>query len=121
MEASIQADNIKNQIVQVLDDLKALNILALDVRDITSISDYMIIASGTSDRHVRSIASKVTEELKKSGHKPLGIEGENEGEWVLVDFGDVIVHLMLPQAREFYKLESLWDIANQEQQEQVAD
>ncbi len=118
MELSVQVDNMKDKIVETLDDLKAQNILALDVRGLTSISDYMVIASGTSDRHIRSIASKVVEELKKAGHQPLGVEGENEGEWVLVDFGDVIVHLMLPQAREFYKLESLWDIDSQEEREQ---
>ncbi|MBL1433183.1 MAG: ribosome silencing factor [Gammaproteobacteria bacterium] len=115
----MQADNIKDQVVEVLDDLKALNILPLDVRDLTSITDYMVIASGTSDRHIRSMASKVAEELKKSGYKQLGVEGEAEGEWVLVDFGDVIVHIMLPQAREFYKLENLWDIDNKEEREQA--
>lgn len=118
MELSVQADNMKEKIVATLDDLKAQNVLALDVRGLTSISDYMVIASGTSDRHIRSIASKVAEELKKSGHRPLGVEGESEGEWVLVDFGDVIVHIMLPQAREFYKLESLWDLEGKEEREQ---
>lgn len=78
MELSVQVDNMKDKIVETLDDLKAQNILALDVRGLTSISDYMVIASGTSDRHIRSMASKVVEELKKAGHQPLGVEGENE-------------------------------------------
>ncbi len=115
----MQAENIKDKVMIALDDLKAQDILALDVRGLTSIADYMVIASGTSDRHVKSLASSVADTLKKAGCRPLGMEGETEGEWVLIDFGDVIVHVMLPQAREFYKLESLWDIDNLEEREQV--
>jgi len=119
MEFCIEAENIKKQVVATLDDLKAQNIVALDVRGLTSITDYMVIASGTSSRHVKSLASNMIDTLKKAGHGSSGMEGEIESEWVLVDFGDVIVHLMLPQAREFYNLEGLWDIDNQEEREQV--
>ncbi len=119
MEFCIAAENIKDKVVVALDDLKAQDILALDVRGLTSITDYMVIASGTSSRHVKSLASNMIDNLKKAGHRSLGIEGETEGEWVLVDFGDVIVHVMLPQAREFYKLEGLWDIDSEEKREQV--
>jgi ribosome-associated protein len=94
-----------------LDDIKAVNVTVLDVRKLTDIADTLIIASGTSDRHVRSIAERVVEFAKKAGYRPMGIEGERDGEWVLVDLQDVIVHIMLPRVREFYRLESLWDMS----------
>lgn len=95
-------------IVLVLDDGKGRDIKILDVRGKTSITDYMVIASGTSERHVKSLAGHVVEEAKKKEAPPLGVEGENVGEWVLVDLGDVIVHVMKPQIREFYQLEKFW-------------
>jgi ribosome-associated protein len=81
----------------------------LDVRGLTDIADTLIVASGTSDRHVRSIAEHIVEQAKRNGFRPLGAEGEREGEWVLVDLQDVVVHVMLPRVREFYGLERLWD------------
>jgi ribosome-associated protein len=96
--------------LKALDDMKAVNVKTLDVRDQTDIADTMIIASGNSDRHVRSIADRVVEFAKKAGDRPMGVEGERDGEWVLVDLQDVIVHVMLPRVREFYRLESLWDV-----------
>ena len=93
-----------------MDDMKAVNIVTLDVRGVTDVADAMIIASGNSDRHVRSIADRVREFAKQAGHRPMGVEGERDGEWVLVDLNDVIVHVMLPRVREFYRLESLWDV-----------
>ncbi len=92
-----------------LDDMKAVNVAVLDVRGLTDIADTMIVASGTSDRHVRSIAERVVERAKAAGIRPLGIEGEREGEWVLVDLNDVILHVMLPRIRELYGLEHLWE------------
>jgi ribosome-associated protein len=89
--------------------MKAVNVKVLDVRGLTDIADTMIIASGNSDRHVKSIADRVIEEAKKSGFRPLGKEGERDGEWVLVDLQDIILHVMLPRVREFYGLERLWD------------
>lgn len=92
-----------------LDDMKAVNVRVMDVRGLTDIADCMIIASGNSDRHVRSIADRVVERCKAAGFRPFGREGEKDGEWVLVDLNDVIVHVMLPRVREFYGLESLWE------------
>lgn len=97
-------------IVAALDDLKAVNTVTLDVRALTDVMDFMVIASGTSNRHVKSLADHVAVEAKKQGMAPMGIEGEDAGEWVLVDYGDVVVHVMLPATRDFYDLERLWTI-----------
>jgi ribosome-associated protein len=94
-----------------LDEMKAVNVKVLNVDKLTDITDTMIIASGNSDRHVRSIADRIIEHAKKAGFRPMGVEGERDGEWVLVDLQDVIVHIMLPRVREFYRLESLWDVS----------
>jgi ribosome-associated protein len=93
-----------------LDDLKAFDVHVLDVRHLTTVTDTMVVASGRSDRHVRAIASAVVEQCKQAGHRPLGVEGERSGEWVLVDLADLVVHVMLPRVREFYNLEKLWDM-----------
>lgn len=98
-------------VTTALDDMKAVNVKVLDVRKITDVADYMVMASGTSDRHVRSIADRVAEFAKSGGYRPLGMEGQRDGEWVLLDLNDVIVHVMLPRVREFYGLESLWEVA----------
>jgi ribosome-associated protein len=98
-----------------LDDLKALDVSLLDVRHLTTVTDTMIVASGRSDRHVRAIADAVVEQCKKEGHRPIGVEGQSVGEWVLVDLGDVVVHVMLPRTREFYNLEKLWDLTERDE------
>ena len=104
----MQADELKSIARQALEELKGVNIVEFDVRDMTSVTDFMVIASGTSDRHVKSLADAVVVASKQAGVKPLGVEGEREGEWVLVDLGDVVVHVMLPATRDFYDLERLW-------------
>jgi len=98
-------------VVAALDDMKAVNVKVMDVRKVTDVADCMVLASGNSDRHVRSIADKVVEKAKAAGFRPMGMEGERDGEWVLVDLNDVIVHVMLPRVREFYGLEGLWEIS----------
>ncbi|HQV42297.1 MAG TPA: ribosome silencing factor [Moraxellaceae bacterium] len=91
-----------------MEELKAKDILVLDVRTITSLTDVMIIASGTSTRHVKSLADNVSKTVKAAGLKPLGMEGERDGDWVLIDLAGVIVHVMQPATRAFYDLERLW-------------
>ena len=102
---------LQQAVTSALDDMKAVNVRVLDVRTLTDIVDTMVIASGNSDRHVRSIAERVVEKAKAAGFRPLGTEGERDGEWVLVDLQDVLVHVMLPRVREFYAIEQLWEPA----------
>ena len=100
---------LEKQVLAALTDMKAVNIKLLDVRALTDVTDTMIIASGTSDRHVRAIAENVVTQAKDMGYRPRGVEGTRDSEWVLVDLQDVLVHVMLPRVREFYALEQLWD------------
>ena len=100
---------LQHAVSSALEDMKAVNVRVLDVRGLTDIVDTMVIASGNSDRHVRSIAERVIDKVKQAGFRPIGTEGERDGEWVLVDLQDILVHVMLPRVREFYALEQLWD------------
>lgn len=93
---------------EALLDVKAKEIVELDISSISNVADAIVIASGTSTRHVKSLADNVAEEARKAGFRPIGVEGERDAEWILVDLGFVVVHLMLPTARKFYDLESLW-------------
>ena len=99
-----------------LEDLKARDVQVLDVRKLTSVTDYLLIASGTSDRHVKSMAENIVTNMREAGEKPLGIEGQDAGEWVLIDLNDVIVHVMQPRTRDFYKLEDLWALGSAPEQ-----
>jgi ribosome-associated protein len=108
-------DELKQMSLDALDDLKAEDITVLDVRGKTTVTDWIIVATGSSSRHVKSIANSVISAAKEANRAPLGSEGEDEGEWVLVDLGDVIVHVMQRQVREYYDLESLWSVDAVEQ------
>lgn len=105
----MQLEKLNKLVCDALEDIKALDIKVLDVRDMPSVMDSMIIATGTSNRHVQSLADNVLEKSREQGVRPLGIEGHQEGDWVLVDLGDVVVHIMQPDVRAFYNLEKLWD------------
>jgi ribosome-associated protein len=109
---SVTTATLRKSVIDALEELKAKDVREIDVRGKTSIADLLVIASGTSARHVKSIANEVTKFAKQAGVVPLGVEGEVEGEWVLVDLGDVIVHVMLPRIREFYGLERLWTVGD---------
>lgn len=106
----MESEELKNIVVEALDDLKGNDIQVLSVGDISSIADFMIIVSGTSNRHVKSLAENVELEVKKQGVRPIGVEGADSAEWILVDLGGVIAHIMLPATRAFYDLESLWTL-----------
>ena len=107
------AEVLLRTIHAAVDSLKAKDVTEIDVRGRTSVCDYMVIVSGTSTRHVKSIADEVVRQAKQLDCQPLGVEGEREAEWVLVDLGDVVVHVMLPRVREFYALERLWTVGDQ--------
>lgn len=111
-ELPANVTTLRQQVHAALEELKARDVRDIDVRGKTGVTDFMIIASGTSSRHVKSIADEVLKQSKLIGVAPLGIEGEREGEWVLVDLGDIVVHVMLPRVREFYALERLWTVGD---------
>ncbi|ROR34867.1 ribosome silencing factor [Inmirania thermothiophila] len=104
----MEPERLAELVERALDDMKAEDVRVLDVRDRTAITDFMVIASGTSQRHVRALAQEVAFQAKKAGQPPLGVEGEQAAEWVLVDLGAVVVHVMQPRVRAFYNLEKLW-------------
>ena len=106
--SELQAEASKQMALRAVEALKAENVVVLDVRAIASFTDYMIFASGNSSRHVGAIAEAVVDAAKASGQPPVGVEGEEVGEWILVDLGDVVVHVMLPDVRLYYELEKLW-------------
>ena len=108
----MNSEALTNLVVDVLDDVKARDIVRLDVRNMTTVTDYMVVASGTSNRHVKALVENVAEKAKAAGHRPIGIEGEDGGEWVLLDLQDTLVHVMLPKVREFYNLEKLWSLGS---------
>ena len=105
---TLKTDSLKTLVLDALDDLKAKDVTLLDVSRLTSVTDLMVVASGTSTRHVMALANNVVERVKAEGVQPLGVEGEAGADWVLVDLGDLVVHVMLPETRELYDLERLW-------------
>jgi ribosome-associated protein len=107
----MHATEMQKQIYETLKDAKGQDIRVLDVGKITDFTDFMIIVTGTSSRHVVSMAERVADRMRELGRRPLGTEGQDTGDWVLVDFGDVVVHVMRQQTRDFYNLEKLWSDA----------
>lgn len=104
----MQTNEMKQVVLNALDELKADNVNVIDVKDRTSVTDFMVFASGTSSRHVKSLADNVISEVKEHGARPLGIEGADASDWVLVDLGEIVVHVMMPATRSFYDLERFW-------------
>jgi ribosome-associated protein len=104
----MQIEQLKQLVLDILAELKARDVAVMDVRGKTVVTDFMILASGTSDRHVKAIAEAVAFQAKEAGEPPLGTEGVSEGEWALVDLNGVVVHVMLPKVRDYYNLERLW-------------
>lgn len=109
---SPEVASLRRHVLKALEDMKAKEVKEIDIRGKASFADLLVIASGTSTRHVKSLADEVVKLVKKAGMMPLGIEGEKEAEWVLVDLGDIVCHLMLPRIREFYALERLWSVGD---------
>lgn len=105
---TIRATQLRKYIRDALEDAKARDVVLLDVRQVAMFTDYMYIATGTSNRHVVAVADKVIEKLRERGRKPAGVEGMEGGDWVLIDYGDVVLHVMREQTRDFYNLEKLW-------------
>lgn len=104
----MQAEQLRELVVNALENIKAQDVSVIDVRDRTSVTDYMVLASGTSNRHVKSLAESVVSEAREQGVRAGNMEGAAVSDWILVDLGDVVVHLMMPATREFYDLERLW-------------
>lgn len=102
-------DELKGRVLQALEDMKARDIVTLNVHELTAMTDWMLICSGTSNRHTRAIAQEVVEQVKAAGQLPIGVEGEDSGEWILIDLGAVIVHVMQRETRDYYQLEKLWN------------
>jgi ribosome-associated protein len=107
----MNSEQLSELAVDALESVKGQDIVKLDVRKLTTVTDYMVVASGTSNRHVKALADAVAEKAREAGHRPSGVEGEDGGEWVLLDLGDTLVHVMLPRVREFYNLEKLWSLS----------
>ncbi|MCU7835931.1 MAG: ribosome silencing factor [gamma proteobacterium symbiont of Taylorina sp.] len=121
----MELDEIKALVINAVEDLKAFDINLVDVQGRSSVTDVLLFASGRSDRQVKSIANNVILEAKKAGIKALGVEGLNTGDWVLVDLGDIVVHVMLPQVRDYYGIERMWEADEgegfEQSEEDIAD
>lgn len=109
----MQSEQLKQLVLAVLDDYKALDVVDIDVRKLTSITDTMVICSGTSKRHLKTLAEQLVNRAKENSVEALGVEGTEDAEWILVDLADVVIHIMQPPIREFYSLEKLWTTAEE--------
>ena len=106
----MKLEALKKLVIDAVEDMKAVDVRVIDVRAVSSVTDLMIIVTGSSNRHVKSIANNIMVKAKEQGVPPIGHEGEDVGEWVLVDMGDIVIHVMLPDVRDFYNLEKLWSV-----------
>ncbi len=120
-DTAVSARKLRDQVAEALDDMKAVDPRIIDVQGRTAITDYMAFATGNSRRHVRSIAESVIEAARELEIRPLGVEGMDGSEWVLVDLGDVVVHVMLEDVREFYRLERIWGVDEERMDDSEAD
>lgn len=111
-QAGLQCAELLALVMDALEDLKGVDIKVIDVSELTSITDRMVVVSGTSTRHVKALADNVALKAKQAGNPALGVEGELAAEWILIDLGDVVVHVMMPAVREFYALEKLWSVGS---------
>jgi len=111
---SMELEALQALVIEAIEDLKAFDIKVINVQGKSSFSDLLVFACGRSDRQVKSIANNVIVECKKAGNPPLGVEGMQTGDWVLVDLGDIVVHIMLPQVRDFYNIERIWEVEYEE-------
>lgn len=109
-DIAITHDDLVKKLLSLLEDKKAQDVVVMNVHELTTMTDHMIIASGTSHTQLRAMMNSVVAEFKKLGVPPLGVEGEQNGEWILVDFGSILLHLMLPEVRKYYELEKLWSV-----------
>lgn len=114
----MQTEQLKALVIESLEDLKGVDITCIDVHELTGVTDTLVIATGNSNRHVKSLAENVAVTCKENGIRPLGSEGQEGGEWVLVDLGSLVVHVMLPAARQFYDLEGLWQTTAEKREAQ---
>jgi ribosome-associated protein len=115
----MQTNNLLKMVENVLEERKGQNLAIIDVIGKTSVTDYMVVVTSTSERHAKALSDYVIEKVKENGIIPLGVEGQQGSDWVLVDLGDVILHVMTAQSREFYQLEKLWSVDRVEEQEMV--
>ena len=113
--------NLTEIVVNALEDVKALDIALIDVRGLTDIMDTMVVASGNSSRQVKALANNLVVDAKSAGYTPIGVEGDDTSEWILVDFGDLVAHIMLPATRQLYDLERLWSLPTESVDETTAE
>jgi ribosome-associated protein len=111
MSNHVMNETLLDTVCHTLEDMKALDVRVLDVHELTTITDHMVVASGTSSRHVRAMADRLREAIEERGHRILGMEGEQGAEWILLDLGEVVVHVFQVEVRPFYAIERLWDMA----------
>ena len=110
----MKSDQLKGLVTDALSELKAVDVVVIDVVEVSGFTDFMVVAGGTSSRHVKALADNLVRRCREAGVRPMGVEGERAAEWILIDLGDVVVHIMLPDIRDFYNLEKLWRLVERD-------